>query len=148
MNIFNLDTAGFCGAESDLCTLHRVANGDEQIGRELQEIRAAFIARFPRLLAREDYEFPDWHHYQRLFWVYLYHDDFYTPELIPFVQQILQAAPRSWFAEFECYSPALVSEDSNPAGYVGDFLIYKETVIFDDSEGWSLVKARLQITVK
>jgi hypothetical protein len=145
MQILELDLAGYCAAESDLCNLHRALDSDEAIERELHEIQAAFQARFPQLTCRKDYEFPDWHHHLRLFWVYLYHDDFYTPEFIPFVQQILRAAPRSWFAEFECYSPALVRQDTNAAGFVGEFLIYKETIMFAVSKNWATVKDRLGI---
>jgi hypothetical protein len=145
MPILEFDSAGYYDAETDLCNLHRVPPDDKDIDRELQQIQSAFKAKFPQLLDRKDYEFPSWHNNLRLFWVYLYHDDFYTPDLIPFVQQVLRATSRSWFAEFECYSPALVREGSNPNGYVGMFLIYKETIMFDDSEYWSTVKASLGV---
>jgi hypothetical protein len=143
MQILNLDIKAYSAAESDLCGLHRASEEDEEIELELNQLHAAFAARYPQSEPREKHEFPDWHHHLRLFWVYLYHDEFYTPEFIPFVQQLLRAQPRSWFAEFECSSPALVDEKENPNGWVGGFLIYKDTVIFDGCERWPLVQARL-----
>jgi hypothetical protein len=147
MRIFLHGNSRYCQEERDLCNLHRVSESDVKIDAELKQIHSAFAADYPQLKIDTDFEFPDWHHNLRLFWAYLHHDDFFTPNFIPRVQKILQAAPRSWFAQFKCYSPSTKSEESNPNGFVGTFLIYKDSVIFSETEYWPAAMPRLGINV-
>ncbi len=142
MQILELDIPGYCAAEQDLCRLHSVPEEDVQIEAEIQQLQQRFGKQYRRLKNRKDFDFPDWHHNLRLFWVYLYADAFYTPAFIPFIQQSLHSMPRSWFAEFECYSPAIESPEL-PSGSVGQFLVYKDTVIFDDCEQWATYRPKL-----
>jgi hypothetical protein len=76
--------------------------------------------------------------------VYLHADEFYKAAFIPFIQESLKSMPRSWFAEFECYSPALESS-ALPSGYIGNFLVYKDTAIFDASERWATYRPKLGV---
>jgi hypothetical protein len=142
MKTLQLDIPGYCAAEQDLCRLHAVPEEDQEIEVEIRLLQDRFAKQFPRLTIRKDFEFPDWHHNIRLLWAYLYADEFYTPALIPFVQDCLKSMPRSWFAEFECYSPALESPEL-PSGFVGEFLVYKDTMIFDDDEQWATYLPKL-----
>ena len=142
MQVFDYDNKRYWAAEKDLCQLHKVADDDALIDGELKTIHTAFAKAYPRLKRKDDYEFPSWHHNLRLFWVYLYSDVFYDESFIPRIQNILSSINRSWFAEFECYSPSLESPDL-PRGDIGQFLIFKDTVIFSDDEQWTTFRSRL-----
>lgn len=144
MPILTLDTHEYCETEADLCRMHKASGGDTCIDIELAEIQRGFSEGFPQLRIREDYEFPSWHHGIRLFWVYLYSDAFYRPEFIPRLQSLVSTQQTSWFAQFECYSPSRQSSEL-PSGFVGDFLIYKDTVIFHRADGWSEFRPKLQV---
>jgi hypothetical protein len=142
MQILHYDIAAYGAAERDLCKLHRVSEEETLIDMEIEEIQQAFSKLYEELTRDDDYEFPSWHHNLRLFWVYLHSDAFYDERFIPHVQALLAARQRSWFAQFECYSPSLKSPQL-PSGFVGDFIVYKDTVIFSNSDKWALFEPKL-----
>lgn len=138
------DIKQYWSAERDLCKLHKVSEDEVLIETELDRIHGLFGDAYPLLKKQDDYEFPDWHHHIRIFWAYLYSDAFYNDEFIPTIQRILASASRSWFAEFECYSPTLKSPEL-PSGDVGTFLLYKDSLIFQESDHWATYKAKLGV---
>lgn len=142
MQIFDYHFVRYCATERDLCDLHRVPEEDVWIEKELERIQSTFANAYPQLKRNDDYEFPPWHHNLRLFWAYLYSDQFYDESFIPRVQKTLSLINRSWFAEFECYSPSLKSAEL-PSGYIGEFLVFKDTLIFDGNEQWTTFKPKL-----
>ena len=144
MQILEYDIPRYCDAERDLCALHKVPDDDKEIEPELERIQSQFSAQYPHLKADTDFEYPPWHHNLRLFWVYLHVDDFYCKQFVPQVQSILQSQGRSWFGEFECYSPALQSAEL-PGGFFGNFLVYRDTVIFCSGEHVGLLRQKLAL---
>ena len=144
MQIFEYDIPRYSDAERDLCALHKVSDDDNDIETELRQIQSQFSDLYPHLKEGSDFEFPPWHHNLRLFWVYLYADDFYCKQFVPHLQAILQSLSRSWFAEFECYSPALESAEL-PSGFFGDFLVYRDSVIFCAGDHVDLLRQKLTL---
>jgi len=144
MQILDYDSERYFAAEGDLCQAHRVSEDDVRIETELSRLQGRLAKAYPRLKKDRDYEFPDWHHHIRMFWTYLYSDAFYTEDFIPRVQEFLRSTDRSYFAQFECYSPSLESPDL-PSGYVGQFLLFKDTVMFCKGESWPAFKIKLNV---
>ena len=144
MQILDFNIERYSDSEGDLCRRHKVSEDDDHIEHELEHIQSSFAAAYPQLKIDTDYEFPPWHHHLRLFWAYLYSDAFYTEDFLPLVGQLLSAMPRSWFAEFECYSPSLKSPEK-PTGWAGDFLVFKDTVIFCNMSDHQEFKAKLGV---
>ena len=138
------DSIDYTAIEQELCELHLVDETDALICTEYQQIQSSFQNLFPSLVVDEDFELPDWHNHIRMLWVYLYSDEFYTPELIPRVHMILARMKRPWFAQFECFSPELESSENKP-GLVGDFLLFRESVVFSASEGWKQIQPKLGV---
>ena len=138
------NAADYTPIEQDLCKLHEVEESDTLIGLEYRQIQDSFQNAFPNLVLNDDFEFPDWHHNLRMLWVYLYSDDFYTAEFIPTMSSLLNKMNRPWFAQFECSAPSLESSE-NVQGFIGWFLIYKESVIFSDSEKWAPYQVKLGV---
>ena len=128
--------------EQELCGLHLVEDTDSKIDTEFTQLQNVFSATFPNLDNGEDFEFTSWHNNIRMIWVYLYSDQFYNSELLARIKQMIDSMERPWFAQFECYSPALESK-SNPNGVIGDFLLYRDSVVFSNSAGWDLIYPRI-----
>ncbi len=128
--------------EQDLCLTHFAGEHDKGIDAEYKDIQSKFRCMFPNIID-DDIEFPEWHHNIRMMWAYLYSDMLYTSEFIPIVQQTLQSMPNPWFAQFECFSPSLETPES-PSGFAGHFVVYKDTLIFSESESISIVASKLQ----
>jgi len=118
--------------EQDLCELHH----ETDIEKEYEVITNLFRKLFNEFEEDTDFEIPEWHNEIRMLWVYLYHDSFYKKEFIKKIQAMLAQQPKSWFAQFECFSPKLESEQL-PTGMIGTYIIYKDSIIFDQSEEWS-----------
>ncbi len=128
--------------EQDLCSLHAASDAEEVVDREYADIRSKFATSFP-CATHDDYGFPEWHHNLRMLWVYLYSDVFYTPELLRNLQRITESMEMSWFMQFECYSPSLES-DELPTGYLGHFLVYKDSVIVCEDENSAYLVSKIQ----
>jgi hypothetical protein len=141
MKVLNLSDDEFSTLELDLCNKHGVPVDDDRIEIELKDIQGRFCVGCPSA-NESDYEFPDWHNHCRLFWAYLYTDDFFDTDFVPLICKVISSQPRSWFAQFECYSPSLESSEL-PTGAIGDFLVFEDTVAFCEDEAWQLFRPRL-----
>ena len=130
--------------EQELCGFHLVAENDSNIDQEFANIQQMFVEEFCGLKKDEDYELPDWHDNIRMLWVYIYSDKFYDLNLIAKIERIVNAMENPWLAQFECYSPALES-DSNQSGLIGWFLVYKESVVFSNSDQWGRIASRIGV---
>jgi hypothetical protein len=89
---------------------------------EWRALLAAFASEFP-IFAKKDYEFADWHYEMRSIFACLYNEEFYKPDFIPKVQQILRNQKNESFAKFECFD--------NNSDLVGCIMIFKHEVIFN-----------------
>lgn len=144
MQVLRYNIEKYCAAERDLCSLHAVPEEYEGINEEYETAKRLFAQAFGNLKDGIDYELPDWHHNIRMLWVYVYSDSFYCPQFVGCIKQLLRDMPHEWFAQFECYSPARESAGL-PTGWVGDFLIYKDTAMFCESDGWNDYRSKLGI---
>ena len=127
--------ADYSQLEQEICGLHLASDGDV-LDREFGEIKTRFSEAYPTLKENNDYEFTDWHNNLRMLWVYLYSGDFYNSELISNTFCLIESMSSPWFLQFECYSKSLES-NSNQIGAIGCFLVYKDSVIFDDNPEWN-----------
>ena len=141
MKVLNLSEDEYSDLSLDLWNTHGVSVEDDQIEIELKDLQGRFRSGYPSV-NESDYEFPDWHNHCRLFWAYLYTDDFFDTNVVPLICEAISSQPRSWFAQFECYSPSLESSEL-PTGAIGDFLIFQDTIAFCESESWQLFRPRL-----
>lgn len=130
--------------EQEICGLHLVAEDTPGMDQEFASIQKMFVEEFPDLKKDEDYELTDWHDNIRMLWVYLYSDEFYDLNLIPKIERIINALENPWFAQFECSSLTLKS-DSNQMGLIGWFLVYKESVVFSNSDEWDRIASKIGV---
>ena len=129
--------------EQEICELY-LAAGDDMLDREFSEIKTRFRDAYPTLKEGDDYEFTDWHNNLRMLWVYLYSDDFYNSELISNTSSLIESMKSAWFLQFECYSKSFESK-SNQIGAVGCFLVYKDSVVFDDCQEWNQLLKQIAV---
>ena len=144
LNIQTLNIKDYCAIDSDLFKMHHMPEEEFDISGEYKEIQRKFISLFPQLTLNTDFEIPEWHNEVRMLWVYLYHDFFYNEQFINNIQNILGSMKYPWYSQFECYSPSLKSKQL-PSGALGQFIIYKESVIFIENEHWNTFKPKLGV---
>ena len=142
MKILNYALEEYTSLEQELCEIH--SGKEEELDKEYEIVCNRFREAFSNFEDEKDYELPEWHHNIRMLWVYIYNEKLYTKTFIETIQKIIDM-PNSWFAQFECYSEELKCQE-NRSGAVGDFYLYKDTLVFDLSEPWPNYKEKLGIT--
>jgi hypothetical protein len=128
--------------EQDLCAMHSASEEEDILDREYVDIKTKFSSAYPNATI-DDYEFPEWHNNMRMMWLYLYSDIFYTNDFIRNIQRILNSMSKSWFAQFECYSPSAVTSES-PNGSLGHFMIYKNSVMIWECDSTPILIEKIE----
>ena len=140
MQVIHYNIKEYCAVESELCDIHSTKGKD--FDDEYELVCNRFRKEFSEFENDEDYEIPEYHSEIRMLWVYLYKEDLYDSRFISRLKRIIDM-PKSWFAQFECYS----KNDDGGYNFIGDFIIYKDSLIFDENENWDEYKIKLGTTL-
>jgi len=139
--IFSLDEFG--DIAKDLCSIHKVPEKNEAIDDEWADIKRRFAEEMGESLKLDvDYEFPDWHHNIRLFWLYLYSERLFSPRLLDAICAALAPYDDRWFAQCECYSDQSVPGGGRVSS-IGEFIVHKNSVLVSESEAWPVYLPKL-----